>query len=131
MAVLLTLSAVVLAGCAEEIPEEAPEGPASLEALDLEADEGKGVIRGVVVDTSIVPVAGATVSLTDGRTTESQDDGGFGFGNVEPGFHTLEVDASASTPSASRSKSKRATNCPRSSRSSLRRTSASYPTWNP
>ena len=93
MAVLLTLSAVVLAGCAEEIPEEAPEGPASLEALDLEADEGKGVIRGVVVDTSIVPVAGATVSLTDGRTTESQDDGGFGFGNVEPGFHTLEVDA--------------------------------------
>ncbi|MGB1586558.1 MAG: carboxypeptidase-like regulatory domain-containing protein [Thermoplasmatota archaeon] len=94
LGLIAVLAATMLAGCAEELPQEEPEGPESLENLDLQADEDSGVIRGVIVDEAIVPVGGATIVLAEnGRSTESSEDGGFGFGDVEPGFHTMNIDA--------------------------------------
>ncbi len=92
---LALLTAMALAGCAEEAgPPAERTGPESIEDLDLEATDTTGVIRGVVVDAAVVPIEGATIVLSpDGQSTTSAADGGFAFSNVEAGFQTMEVDA--------------------------------------
>lgn len=87
--VVLLLSAVALAGCADEagtVPEEELEG---LE--DLEATDTTGVIRGVVLDAAIVPIEGVTVAIGSiDRETTTNADGAFGFQDLEPGTYFLE-----------------------------------------
>ncbi len=79
-----------LAGCAEA-PVTQDSEPA-FEDLDLEADDTTGVIRGVVIDDSITPIADAKVTLlSDGRTATTNQDGLFGFSAVDPGTHFLDV----------------------------------------
>ena len=81
----LLVLALLLAGCSE--PTETPDEPfdASLDD-ELEATAETGVIRGVVVDAAIVPVAGVTVTI-DGldQETTSNEAGAFGFDGLEPG----------------------------------------------
>ena len=80
------LAATVLAGCAAEgggAPiEEVPD-------LGLEATSTTGVIRGVVVDEAIRPVAGVTILAKSAdvpeRQTTTEETGFFGFDGLEPG----------------------------------------------
>ena len=82
--------ALMLAGCAEETPEPIEED-FTLEE-DLEATETTGVIRGVVVDSAIVPIVGATITIsTTGQSTATNEDGAFGFDGLEPGTYFFEV----------------------------------------
>jgi hypothetical protein len=48
-----------------------------------------GRILGIVVDEADDPVAGALVLLSDGRSTETDDDGRFSFVRVRPGTHEI------------------------------------------
>lgn len=89
---LLLACLVPLAGCAT--PEETAEPviPA-VEALELEATETTGVIRGLVVDEAIRPLVGAEVSLrgaSEGVTTTTEE-GAFGFDGLEPGTYFIKV----------------------------------------
>lgn len=86
----VTFLLLALAGCAGQAPAETPDDFA-LDG-DLEATATTGVIRGVVVDEAVVPVAGATVAIAAlGRETTVDEGGAFGFGAVEPGNHFLTV----------------------------------------
>src|SRR5688572_21074791 len=91
---LLVASSVLLAGCTGggDGPPPADE-PVDFSNLELEATETTGVIRGVVVDDAIRPLANATVTLvSDGdRTATTTDSGTFGFEQVPPGTHFLTV----------------------------------------
>ncbi len=92
ISILLALATVLtlLSGCAEPPAEPEPEDFTLNE--ELEATDSTGVIRGVVVDASIVPVVGATVTLEGaGRETTVDENGAFGFGDVAPGSHFLTV----------------------------------------
>lgn len=80
---LLVLS-LFLAGCAD--PAVVEEDSFS-EDLELRATETTGVIRGVVIDSAIVPLAGATVSLQEGASTTTGPDGAFGFDGLAPGTY--------------------------------------------
>lgn len=88
--VVLGLLCAALAGCSDEKAKD-PVADADFSDLDLEATPDTGVVRGVVVDAAIVPVAGATVRLLEEEVTT--DEGGvFGFDLVPPGSHFLRVE---------------------------------------
>jgi hypothetical protein len=87
--VLAMLIAAMMAGCAQETAE-----PSDEFGLDdqLEATETTGIIRGVIVDKAITPVAGVQVALDCAEPTTVTDENGlFGFSDVEPGSHMLCV----------------------------------------
>jgi Carboxypeptidase regulatory-like domain len=101
--VLLLLLGAILAGCASpaddgpQLPsEEQREQDQLTEAgdaarqVDVKATKTTGIIRGVVVDDAIRPVAGALVTLTAGPTegsTVTGTDGTFGFSELAPGAY--------------------------------------------
>ena len=82
--------AVTLAGCSSgKTGGEATLGP-DFSDLDLEATSSTGIIRGVIVDQAIRPLANASVTLTPGgHATTSTADGRFGFDGLEPGTYFL------------------------------------------
>ncbi|MEA3136258.1 MAG: Carboxypeptidase regulatory-like domain [Thermoplasmata archaeon] len=91
--VLAVAVAAVLPGCAGGGPKaQAPE-ETGFEELALEATSTTGVIRGIVVDTAIRPVANATVTLNakDPQETRTNADGAFGFADLEPGTYFLRI----------------------------------------
>lgn len=79
---------VSLAGCASD-PPPPPEDDTF--GADVQATDTTGVIRGIVIDPSIVPVANATVALSNGDETKSDKDGQFWFEELEPGSYFIEV----------------------------------------
>ncbi len=87
------LLAASLAGCAEGM-EAVQSNEPSYDEFELEASEDTGVIRGVVVDPSITPIAGAIVTIQgdETRETTTNEEGAFGFKDLNPGFHSLLVD---------------------------------------
>ena len=93
----LLLASVVLAtlvaGCAGGGGAADEPSDAEFQDLDLEATSTTGIIRGVVVDAAVRPVAGATVSLSGGAVsnTTSNDDGLFGFSSLPPGPYFVRV----------------------------------------
>lgn len=84
------LAAILFAGCSGE-----PNGAGVAEpSYTVAPTATTGIIRGLVVDEAIRPVAGARVTLLDGsvtRNTQSADDGGFGFEDLVPGTYFLTV----------------------------------------
>lgn len=90
LALLLTLP-LLLAGCTgngggggEEVPDRFKE--------PVDVEEGKGVLRGLVITPAIVPVAGAVVSIVSlGQNQTSDADGAFVFADLEPGTYFLSV----------------------------------------
>lgn len=84
------LFATALAGCSDGAPAEDPEDELFEETQDLST--GKGLIRGVVVDASILAVPDARV-VVQGQDLETQsgENGAFTFTDVEPGTYFLEV----------------------------------------
>lgn len=58
--------------------------------LSVKATSTTGVIRGIVVDDAIRPLAGATVKVAPGnRTTTTNANGAFGFEGLAPGTYFL------------------------------------------
>jgi hypothetical protein len=87
---LTALLMTVLAGCSSDGGEAADD--ADFKDLDLKATSTKGLIRGVVVDDAVRPLAGAKVSLqTAGEPLETttSDEGLFGFGDLDPGTYFI------------------------------------------
>ncbi len=85
------LFAVALAGCAEGSPKETGSDE-NLEGIDVKASDTTGVIRGIVVDSAIVPVANAVVSIQSlGINTTSNANGAFGFQDLAPGTYFIEA----------------------------------------
>ena len=94
--VALLLIAALLAGCSKPPAQDDQPSIQQLEQeankVDLQATATTGVIRGIVVDEAVRPVAGANVTLTAGnKTTTSNDKGAFGFDGLEPGTYFLKV----------------------------------------
>ncbi len=88
--VLLLAAATVFAGCADTAAP-VTEDEFGLEE-DLVATKDTGVVRGVVVDNTIVPIPGVLVVLKGTELTATTNaEGAFGFSNVAPGSHFLEV----------------------------------------
>ncbi len=91
MWVMLVLVLVSLAGCADESPPVEPEDTQEADG-DLQATDDTGVIRGVVVDETIAPIAGVTIVITSvGAETTSLPDGSFGFSDLAPGSYNMRL----------------------------------------
>ena len=86
---LLTLAALTVAGCSGGGGRKADD---PTEELGLEATDTTGVIRGVVVDEGIRPLAGVTIALRATQlTATTNEEGAFGFEDLEPGTYFLEA----------------------------------------
>lgn len=89
--VALALLGVAFAGCAESSDGGPVEESTAIDE-ELVATDDTGVIRGVVVDDTITPIQGASVTISGlGAETETGDDGSFGFSELDPGTYFLEV----------------------------------------
>jgi hypothetical protein len=93
---LLVVPSLALAGCASDDPQtQSDDGqaqvPADFDDFDLEASSTTGILRGVVIDERIVPLAGAMVVAVgptgQNRTMETKENGLFGFDGLEPGTY--------------------------------------------
>jgi hypothetical protein len=88
---LLVLAGLLLAGCsaAPAKPSDAPQ--ADFSDLNLAPTATTGIIRGVVVDNAVRPLAKVTVLLrgTPPATMTTKDDGAFGFDGLAPGSYFL------------------------------------------
>jgi Carboxypeptidase regulatory-like domain len=86
--------ALALAGCSSSPPEAVDDAPqAAFEELALESTATTGIIRGIVVDTAIRPIAGASVTLRADPpvATTTTADGAFGFDGLESGTYFLSI----------------------------------------
>lgn len=88
--VLAALTSLVLAGCSGGAPGATPD-TVDFGDLDVAPTATTGIIRGVVVDPAIRPLAGATIRISNGGETTSNDAGLFGFANLAPGSYFLQV----------------------------------------
>ncbi|MGB1586618.1 MAG: carboxypeptidase-like regulatory domain-containing protein [Thermoplasmatota archaeon] len=91
IAALLSLTA--LAGCAED-PTNQPLNSDEEAFSEFEGDvsDTTGLIRGLVLDPAIVPVAGVTVTIQGlGLETVTNEDGAFLFGDLDAGTYFLEA----------------------------------------
>lgn len=86
------LCCLLLSGCAQSAPEDAPQEDV-FEDKQGQVDASTGLIRGVVVDETITPVAGVEVLLkaTEPQSVETDDEGRFLFEKLAPGTYVLEA----------------------------------------
>jgi hypothetical protein len=94
LAALLLLT--VLSGCSGDASNKGDVAEdEDFDDLDLDATEDTGIIRGVVLDEAIVPLAGVAVRATgtggSPLETETTDVGTFGFDELEPGIYFLSA----------------------------------------
>lgn len=96
----LAVLALVLSGCSGGGGADPPE--ADFDDLGLEATESTGVIRGVVVDEAIRPVAGVRIEVRgpegSARSAESNEQGAFGLDGLPPGEYFLTANKSGFRP---------------------------------
>jgi hypothetical protein len=91
-ALLVLLAASALAGCSGKAAAPSSGQPGA--DLGLQATSTTGVIRGVVVDDAIRPLAGVAVTATaQGRTatTNTTAAGAFGFQGLAPGTYFVKA----------------------------------------
>lgn len=97
LALPFVLVALALAGCSGGGGGEPPvaDDNADFDDLDVAATATTGVAIGVVVDDAIRPIVGATVVLEGGAggpvEQETDDQGRFAFGALQPGTYFLKV----------------------------------------
>lgn len=88
---LLALLAIALAGCTGDGGAPPADEP-GFEEIGLEATSTTGILRGVVVDDAIRPVADAQVELRGtGRSAQTTVDGLFGFDGLDAGTYFVDV----------------------------------------
>lgn len=89
----LLVVSFLLAGCADSADGKSDalrEAEKAAAALEVEATSTTGVIRGVVVDDAIRPIAGVTIKVAALDMVEvTNDQGAFGFEALEPGTYFL------------------------------------------
>ncbi|HUR24834.1 MAG TPA: carboxypeptidase regulatory-like domain-containing protein [Candidatus Thermoplasmatota archaeon] len=88
------LSFLLLAGCSGGGGAAPAEDVADFEDLGVAPTATTGVILGIVVDSSIRPVAEATVKATgagQSKETTTDEEGRFAFGALEPGTYLLAI----------------------------------------
>lgn len=85
------LAIALLAGCADDGSPAAPVDGDDDKFDDVDVAKDKGIIRGLVLDPSITPIAGATVQIRDGPSAESNQDGAFLFNDLDPGTYFLDI----------------------------------------
>ena len=89
LAAVAALLALALSGCAGDAPP-ADAAAQAVEDLGVEATSTTGIIRGVVVDDTITPLAGIEVRLANvARNATTNELGAFGFDGLEPGTYFL------------------------------------------
>lgn len=87
----LALVLIAFAGCAEDAAPAPADEPA-FDELEVKATKDTGVIRGVVVDTSIVPIEGAKITIkSNDLSATSNANGAFVFEGLAPGAYFLEA----------------------------------------
>lgn len=90
-AVFVLLTAVTLAGCSQS-PNGGPQSTIETAFEDVVATETRGVIKGVVVDEAIRPLADVEVELKDQtRKTVTTKDGLFSFIDLVPGAYFVQA----------------------------------------
>ncbi len=90
--VMVTLVAVMFAGCSESEKPAAKDSFSEDLDQDLKATATTGIIRGVVIDETITPVADASVRLlSQEKETTTDANGAFGFDGLQPGTHFMEI----------------------------------------
>ena len=96
--VIALLLAGSIAGCADnnngaKKPESASlkEAEKAANDLDVQATDTTGVIRGVLVDDALRPLAGAAVQLQGGGNATTNEAGAFGFDGLEAGTYFLSA----------------------------------------
>jgi hypothetical protein len=93
LALPLLLSFVALAGCSSDGDPEADalaEAERAAAELQVEATDTTGVIRGVVVDQAVRPLAGALVVLANSQMNATTSEAGvFAFEGLEAGTYFL------------------------------------------
>jgi hypothetical protein len=90
LALAALLAAVLLAGCSGGGGKT--EAPPLGEVDDVDATATTGGIHGFVVDQKIVPIKGATVSVTPGNKSTTTDAGGaFVLSGLEPGTYFVKA----------------------------------------
>jgi hypothetical protein len=95
------LLALILSGCGSKPPAGEPEAQADFEELGLAATETTGVVRGIVVDEAIRPVADVSVVLqADGgpRETVTNAEGAFGFDALPAGTYFIRATKAGFVP---------------------------------
>lgn len=85
--------AASLAGCAGKTAAPSDSLASNADNLDLQATATTGVLRGVVVDDAIRPIANATVTLKSGTPQETRTNalGAFGFDGLAAGTYFIAV----------------------------------------
>ena len=94
MRILIAMALVLtfLAGCSDDPAPEAQDESFEDFGQDLEATATTGILRGVVVDAAVLPVPGVLVTIQGlGITSETDDNGLFGFDGLEAGAYFLEL----------------------------------------
>jgi hypothetical protein len=87
-----TMLAVALAGCSEEGGSPKPTDDPFSTITTGPVAEGKGLIRGLVIDEAINPIVGATVKVAGHATsTTTSDAGAFLINDLDPGTYFLTV----------------------------------------
>lgn len=92
-AIALLLASLVLAGCSDA-KNATPEPEADFEDFGLEASDTTGILRGVVIDEAIRPIAGVQIVLIGpdtNRTMLTREDGLFGFDGLAPGDYFVSA----------------------------------------
>lgn len=91
--VALLLAGTLLAGCSSPSDNSPSESGPTFDDLGLQATSSTGVIRGVVVDDAIRPIAGAKVTLMGESPKEASttDQGTFGFDGLPAATYFLKV----------------------------------------
>jgi hypothetical protein len=93
----LVLAALLVAGCSGDPPASKTQGEPLVgeDSFDDYALEDTapsfGVIRGVVVDPRLAPLAGVVIELEGGPNTTTSDTGIFAFKDVAPGTHFIRA----------------------------------------
>ena len=88
------LVGIAVAGCASENAPEPAEPVADFTELELAATATTGIIRGIVVDDAIRPIAGAKLLLqteSGPRETTSTEEGVFGFDALPGGTYFIQA----------------------------------------
>jgi hypothetical protein len=82
---------LLLAGCAGGA-QSSESSAVDLSGVNVAASDTTGVIRGLVLDVGIRPIAGATVALSGStKTVTTLDNGAFGFDGLKPATYFVTV----------------------------------------
>ncbi len=91
LSIALIMVTLALAGCAENAPAE-DQDDLETKFEDIDVDDDKGAIRGIVLDPAIVPIEGATVTIKSlGIEAKTNVDGAFIFADLDPGTYFLSA----------------------------------------